>query len=258
MINRRVLLLAFFVLALAAVIVLPAAMRGTYAIQTDEEHAAGNVTAGEWTTLAVSVAYAPTGSGPVSVTLSCTGTGVTILSLNPQTITPGTPGYFRITRNPSVNASCSAVEDTVPAGYTADQACESLSLSTITASCTITNTQDTGTVTIHVAGGLGTASFGFTTDLPATCTPDNAANFTLDNDGTTSTYSDTETCSGITTGVYHVTESSLPPTWQIGDISCTESGGNSVANTTHDTTSVTVHLEKGETVECTFTNDQPA
>ncbi len=257
MINRRVLLLALFALALAAVIVLPGAMRGTYAVQTDEENAAGSVAAGEWTTLSVSVAYSPvpTSPDPVSVTLSCTGTGVTIFSVNPQTISPGTPGYFRIARNPSVSASCSAVEDTVPAGYTADHDCESLALSTPTAGCTITNTLDTGTVNIHVAGGLGTASFGFTTDLPATCTPDNNANFTLDNDGTTSTYADTEACAGIATGVYTVTESSLPPSWTIMDISCTESGGDSVVNTTHTADTATIHLEKGETVDCTFTNE---
>ena len=255
MINRRVLLLAFFALALAAVIVLPRAMRGTYAVQTDAETAAGSVAAGEWTTLAVGVVYAP--GDPISVTLSCSGPGMTIDSVNPQTITPGTPGYFRVTRNPTATATCSAVEDTVPDGYSADHDCESVALTTATRSCTITNSQNTGTINIHVAGGLGTAAFGFTTDLPTTCMPDHAQDFTLDNDGTTSTHADTEACAGIPTGTYHVTESSLPPLWTIGSIACTESGGDSLPNTTHDATSATIHLEKGETVDCTFANEVP-
>src|SRR5690606_12686757 len=80
-----------------------------------------------------------TGGGSVSVTLYCGGAG-TIASDNPQTVTEASPGEWTVT-GLSSTATCTATEDPVPAGYTADQSDCANRERTVNASvtCTIVN-----------------------------------------------------------------------------------------------------------------------
>jgi len=107
--------------------------------------------------------------------------------------------------------------------------------------CTFNNTQ-LGSITIEKQtlpdGGIG---FGFTDDIEA------PNSFSLNDD-------QTKTFSNVLPGTYTITESSLPTDWDLTSIVCDD------ANSTGDmpTATATIKLEAGETVTCTFTNEEPA
>jgi len=102
-----------------------------------------------------------------------------------------------------------------------------------------TNTKK-GSITIKKQtlpdGGTG---FSFTDNVKA------PNSFSLNDD-------QTETLSNVLPGTYTITESSLPTDWDLTSIVCDD------ANSTGDvpTATATIKLEPGETVTCTFTNQQ--
>ena len=88
-----------------------------------------------------------------------------------------------------------------------------------------------------------TQQFDFaTTSTPATTPLD--ATFQITDSGTKS-------YSNLVPATYTVTESTLPSGWRFSDISCT---GGSVVTKDPATRTVTIELQAGENVSCTFTN----
>lgn len=109
--------------------------------------------------------------------------------------------------------------------------------------CTFTNTQD-GQVRIikNVAGANGT--FDFTSTLPG-------GNFDLTTEGGTQS----KLFESVAPGTYTVTETSPVPAYDLTSLSCVEDvTGDSVANLVAGT--VTVTVQPGELVTCTYTNTQ--
>jgi uncharacterized repeat protein (TIGR01451 family) len=108
-----------------------------------------------------------------------------------------------------------------------------------TVECTFTNTQR-GTIiinkTTNPAGGTG---FGFTDDIEA------PNSFSLD-DGQSKTFMN------VVSGTYTVTEDDPTPAFDLTGLTCVDPDGGSSVNL--GTRSVTVDLDPGETVECTFVN----
>ena len=101
----------------------------------------------------------------------------------------------------------------------------------------------TGTIRVEKrtfpGGGTG---FGFTDDVPGS-----AGSFTLD-DG------ETQTFLAVPAGTYTVTEDDPAPGFTLADVACSD--GDSVGNRFART--ATVALDAGETVICTFTNQELA
>jgi len=112
--------------------------------------------------------------------------------------------------------------------------------------CTFTNTAD-GQVTIikNTIGGDG--NFQFTTDVPGATSPFNIQ--TSNNTGSVSIATPPP-------GTYIVTET-VPTGWDLTAMSCLETGGNSISNSgPTGPSTITLIIEAGETVTCTFTNTQ--
>jgi uncharacterized repeat protein (TIGR01451 family) len=129
-----------------------------------------------------------------------------------------------------------------------------------TVTCTYTNTKR-GTIVIVKdtvpAGHEQNFSYTSTIDATgATCTVDaSPAAFVLDDDGSGSPPSDTETCTNVLPGSYSVTES-LPTGWAIQSLICVETDGDggSTPNPASATLVASIDLDPGETVTCTYTN----
>ncbi|MFH2086015.1 MAG: VWA domain-containing protein [bacterium] len=81
-------------------------------------------------------------------------------------------------------------------------------------------------------------------------------NFTLDDNGSDSTSyggkSSYKQFSGIATGSYTVTETNIPSSWELDSLVCTGDPDYQVNGST-----VTIDLDHGENVVCTFNNRQP-
>ncbi|MEO7936094.1 MAG: ice-binding family protein [Dokdonella sp.] len=93
-------------------------------------------------TVTVNKDFIPNSPATVSVALTCTSGTVTTSPLNAS---EASPAVFNVT-GATVGATCTATE-TVPAGYTADQAgCVGVALD---GSCTITNTLDNNTIVVN-------------------------------------------------------------------------------------------------------------
>lgn len=115
--------------------------------------------------------------------------------------------------------------------------------------CTFNNNVDKGTITIvKVADPKDSQDFGFTT------TGTGLNNFSLDDD-TDDTLPNTITFSNLYPRAYSVKENSVGG-WDLTDLSCVESGGQSVNNSTVDINNreAILRLEPGENITCTFTN----
>jgi uncharacterized repeat protein (TIGR01451 family) len=102
-------------------------------------------------------------------------------------------------------------------------------------SCTVTNTRDTGTITIIKNAIGGNDTFGFTIGGETGFTP------TIDTTQNNSTGLIT-----VATGFYTVSESSIPTGWNLTSASCVDDTKTEV------TTSFSV--DKGDNITCTFTN----
>ncbi|MDR3643417.1 MAG: hypothetical protein P4L74_07405 [Candidatus Doudnabacteria bacterium] len=105
--------------------------------------------------------------------------------------------------------------------------------------CTFVNEQNTGKIIIRKKTDGGNGSFGFTGNL---------GQFNI----TTASGLGSKTFSGLTPGVYTVTEPADQKGWSLTGLTCSDPGGNSQANNR----SAIIRLAPGETVTCTFTNSK--
>jgi hypothetical protein len=110
---------------------------------------------------------------------------------------------------------------------------------TIQAQATITYVPPTGNITIVKQGGSG--SFNFTSTVPAT------PSFTL-------TSGSSRVFSNLVAGTYTFTESELPQGGSLTGLSCVGDSGGVATVPNLATRSVSVGLDAGESITCTFTN----
>ena len=100
-------------------------------------------------TVTVHKDYSDDNPTPVSVALECTDGTVTNTPQNASDeAAGGSPAVFTVTGFDDPNATCTATE-TVPSGYTASGEPEGTCQATLGGACTITNTLNQATVTVH-------------------------------------------------------------------------------------------------------------
>ena len=100
-------------------------------------------------TVTVHKDYSDDNPTPVSVALECTDGTVTNTPQNASDEEAGgSPAVFTVTGFDDPNATCTATE-TVPSGYTASGEPEGTCQATLGGACTITNTLNQATVTVH-------------------------------------------------------------------------------------------------------------
>ncbi len=138
-----------------------------------------------------------------------------------------------------------------PIGYTGafSGSCDSGGNVTVLANqlvtCTLTNTRDTGSVTITKdADAAGTFGFDLTalTGAGGTCP---SSSITV---GGAPNYDGSVTCTGIPTGTYTISENAPGSSWDFDSAQCGSDGSVS-------TRSVSVTVTKGLTTTCTFVNE---
>jgi hypothetical protein len=120
------------------------------------------------------------------------------------------------------------------------------------------NLNNCGTVTIikHTDPGGLDQNFGFTSNLAGgqlSCTTDTTpASFTLNDAGT-----DTETCTNVPIGSYHVNEGADPAGFVFESLTCTATGSGSGAQDATDEKQANISIAAGgDTVTCTYVNQQ--
>jgi hypothetical protein len=120
------------------------------------------------------------------------------------------------------------------------------------------NLNNCGTVTIikHTDPGGIDQNFDFTSNLAGTqinCTADSTpAGFTLNDAGT-----DTETCTNVPIGSYHVNEGADPNGFQLESLTCSATGSGSGAQDSTDPKQANITIAAGgDTVTCTYVNQQ--
>lgn len=151
------------------------------------------------------------------------------------------------------------VSEQVPAGWSlSDLSCDggNPQVNGATVSVTLAQSEqvtctyeDTPTSTIVItkqtapADNAGTQQFGFTDNIAS------PNNFTL-------VHGQGRVFLDVPTGTYTVTETSAASGYYLADLTCTETGGQSQANSSGNvaTGEATINLEPGETVRCTYTN----
>ena len=112
--------------------------------------------------------------------------------------------------------------------------------------CTFTNTRDTGTVTIvKDAKPNSDTNFSFEADF----IDQSGADFYLDDDAN-ATLPNARTFT-VQTGKYDVEEINIPSSWKLTDLVCT-GDDHSLVSLSHR--KVTLDVDKGENITCTFTN----
>ena len=218
----------------------------------------------------VSKVYSPSGPvAPVNVTVTCQAGQV---ESNGLAVTPGPATSFTVNGIPSGGTSCTAAESPVPTGYTASGCTTPVPLSENgTAGCTITNTLQTGTITIEKDAGGSDQHFTFYTSLDlgtVTCSFEEgfSDHFTLDDDNEVQRPDHTE-CPGVPAGTYWFHE--VPTAgWTLTGINCTGAvsvmySADNTVNSYHtpfvsgQDTYVKVELGGGGTIHCTFVNTPP-
>ncbi len=103
----------------------------------------------------------------------------------------------------------------------------------------------TGSITIVATAAGGNGTFGFTSTVAG------ATSFAL----TTAGGSATRTFPNLTPGTYTFTEATLPPNWNLTSLTCTGDGSIGLPTSVNlATRSVTVGLDGGEAITCTFAN----
>lgn len=100
-----------------------------------------------------------------------------------------------------------------------------------------------GEITIKKKAIGGDDHFDFDV-MAGTLTP---SPFTLQNGGT-------QTFTGVKPGAYAIKELAAPAGWQLTDLSCAASGGDTTASTSVPNATATITMGLAGTVECTFTN----
>ncbi len=100
--------------------------------------------------LRVSKLYSDDNTGPVTISVDCENPAILVETIN-SSASPGMEAEFEVRRFiPGFGARCSATEEDVPSGYSADEsACESLEMTNGSSpACAITNSQNPIPVTV--------------------------------------------------------------------------------------------------------------
>jgi hypothetical protein len=196
-------------------------------------------------TITVSKSYSNSTVTPVTVKLSCDGSGS--IDDGEQTATPdGTNAVFTITGF-TAGDECTVEEDPIPAGYsvtygvTGDD-CDSEGVVALTAggafNCTITNTRDTGTIELKKV--WETSSDTVTLKIGTT-----AGGTDIAEESSALTTGEKT----VPTGTYYLSET-MDTSVYVGTLSCKDGGGNTVQTGTNNS----VAVGKGAIIVCTFTN----
>lgn len=113
-----------------------------------------------------------------------------------------------------------------------------------TATATVTFAGSTGSITIVKAASGGDNTFSFTSTVAA------ATSFSL----TTSGGAATRVFSSLTPGTYTFTEVNLPLNWRLSTLTCTGDNGGTPTTVNLTSRSVSIGLDGGESIVCTFGN----
>lgn len=267
--HRPFLFIALSALATIAIMAMGNTTASSYASFNDSSTgSAVEVTAGEWlaTLTIVKVTTPATSTTTFPFTTSPSITGCASFDLDTD---PGTGGTLSQRVCSNVPAGTYTVDEAVPANWTvSDIDCVgnsnqetgvSLANGTFTVeleggedvTCTITNIQSVGTITIVKATNpaASTQTFDFIDDIPS-CTIG-----TLDTNPS-ATNPSTRTCNSVPVGTYAVDEA-VPTDWFVSSIDCVEIGGTSNSTVVLSTGIATIRLEANESVTCTFNNQGP-
>jgi uncharacterized repeat protein (TIGR01451 family) len=117
-------------------------------------------------------------------------------------------------------------------------------LANATAQATVSYKATQGSITIvkNASGGNGT--FSFSSTVAAT------TSFTL----TTVSGTASRSFSNLSAGTYKFTETDLPPLWKLTALSCSGDTGGTATTVDLSGRSVSIGLDSGESITCTFTN----
>lgn len=147
------------------------------------------------------------------------------------------------------------VTEAGPANYTASAASGACSLSeegiisllvtTLGGTCTITNTRDTGTITVHKVTNPSNQPDKFTIRLRDDTEAKTLVHESSLSGGQSDSYS-------VDTGDYVLGEELIPEGWDLASASCTRDEGE----TTFDPTESGITISKNDNVDCTFTNNK--
>jgi hypothetical protein len=102
-------------------------------------------------------------------------------------------------------------------------------------------------------------AFGFTSDLPTTgtsCSQSTAASFSLNdkNNTTGDSLGNTQDCTAVPVGTYHVTEGTEPSGFSLEGLTCTASTGSSGAQDGTTLAKANITIVAGGLVTCTYQN----
>jgi hypothetical protein len=175
----------------------------------------------------VNKVWNPASGASVSVTVACDSGAVIEGAQLVSTASPKTWNIQGYTTTPN----CTATESPIPAGYTASGTPPGTCEGTAPGNCTITNTQQPGTIIVQKTTSPAGDPQSFTVNLTGPVNDTGSITDAID-----------ETFSPLPAGVYNLSEV-LPPDWQAGPASCSDS---SPVNA--------IDLAAGETVTCTFEN----
>ena len=181
--------------------------------------------------------FSDSNASAVSMSLTCGASTVVLTPMN-ATGNPDNPAVFTVTGVPIIGTTCTATELTTPTGYTKNEtACASIALSANgTASCIITNTLNSATITVTktYSDSSATAVAGFTLTCTGGGTIAPSATQSRTGGGTVSW-----TVTGFSGGSCSVSESTVPAGY---------------AQASNDCTTANLGLTAGATKTCTIAN----
>ncbi|MGH6770464.1 MAG: DUF7507 domain-containing protein [Xanthobacteraceae bacterium] len=117
-------------------------------------------------------------------------------------------------------------------------------LAPATAQATVTRVASAGSITIIKTANGGNGSFNFTSTVAG------ASAFTLATVGGAAT----RVFTNLTPGTYTVTEINLPLNWKLSSLACTGDAGGTATTVNLANRSVSIGLDSGESITCTFAN----
>ncbi len=187
--------------------------------------------------------YVLTNTGNVTITtIKLTDDKVATVSCPATTLTAG--AKMTCTGNYSTTTGDVAARS-ITNTATATGTPASGTLAPVTDTATVTfSAPPAGSITIVKTATGGNESFNFTSSLPS------AASFTL----VTSGGKASRTFSNLQPGTYTFTETNLPLHWKLTSLSCTGDTGGRATTTSVSSRTVTVGLDGGEAITCTFGN----
>ena len=191
----------------------------------------------------ISYSYTLTNTGNVAISaITVSDNKVATVTCNATTLAVG------------ANTTCSGSYQTTAADVTAGRVTNTATahgtpaggtLTDATASATVTNAAPpSGSITIIKSATGGNATFNFTSTIAG------ATSFTL----TTVGGAATRVFSGVTPGSYTFTEVNLPLSWNLSGLTCVGDTGGRPTTVNLSGRSVTIGLDGGEAITCTFAN----